>query len=482
MKVFLTGGTGVMGMATLRELLNDRGGRGEGITVLAREGKKNRKKLAPFVKKGVRIVWGNLLNLSDIKRGIKDADIVLHVGGMVSPAADWQPELTYRVNTIGMTNIIEAAKEKEEAGKEIAVVYIGSVSQYGNRAYPSHWGRCGDPIASAVFDKYALSKSVAEKMLSESGLKRWVSLRQTGIMHPGVLLKASDPIAFHVPMASGLEWITDRASGRLLAGVCREGLPEKFWKNYYNIGGGESYRYRNYDFVKLTLDAVGCPPPEKVFDLNWFATQNFHGMFFEDSDRLDEIIPYRDKETFAEYMSELKRQLPFYFRLAPLAPAALIKSTMKRVAETKVLGPLYWIKNDIRPRIEAFFGGIENYRKIPDWKDAKLPDLTEFRGRLDHGYDESKEIEEITLGELRRAAEFRGGKCLTAGADQDKPGADNQIEWECSEGHRFSLTPRTVLKGGHWCGACLEEMNENPAAFRRLAEKSAFLRQIDLRV
>ena len=90
MKVFLTGGTGVMGMATLRELLNDRGGRGEGITVLAREGKKNRKKLAPFVKKGVRIVWGNLLNLSDIKRGIKDADIVLHVGGMVSPAADWQ--------------------------------------------------------------------------------------------------------------------------------------------------------------------------------------------------------------------------------------------------------------------------------------------------------------------------------------------------------------------------------------------------------
>ncbi len=478
MKIFLTGATGVMGSCGLNELLKERNNDGTDITVLARPSKVNRKKLAPYIDNGVTVIWGDLLNYDDVAKGVNSSDIVLHVGGMVSPAADWFPEKTYRVNTGAMDNIIRAAKKSEEAGKDVKIVYIGSVSQYGNRAYPHQWGRTGDPINTATFDKYALSKCVAERMLAESGLKYWVSLRQTGIMYPGILMKASDPITFHVPMATGLEWATDEASGRLLAALCREDIPEGFWNNFYNIGGGEKYRYNNYDFVSLTLGTLGCPKPEKVFELNWFATQNFHGMYYTDSDVLEDMFHFRGPLSFEEYLNKLKRRLPFYFKLAPLAPGFLMKIVMKKVAEKKDLGPLYWIQNRIMPRIDAAFGSMEEYEEIPDWKGMKLPDLKVIGESLYHGYDEKKDFNLLTYGELKKAAAFRGGKCLGDMDDSDIISPDVHLEWECHEGHKFRLTPRTVLKGGHWCPECLKEINENPHALKHQAEHNSFLRQI----
>ena len=39
-----------------------------------------------------------------------------------------------------------------------------------------------------------------------------------------------------------LEWVTSIESGILLANVCEDWVPEKFWRGIYNIGGGESFR------------------------------------------------------------------------------------------------------------------------------------------------------------------------------------------------------------------------------------------------
>ncbi len=508
-RIFLTGATGVMGLKGMKEILALRDRRRESalamkqsghedglgeeieLTVLARPGKRNEKKLKPFIERGVRVIRGDLLDPEKIKEGVEGADVVLHVGGMVSPAADYEPEKTYKVNTESMKLIVDAALERERHGHTVTVVYIGSVAQYGDRSYPHQWGRAGDPIASASFDKYALSKSVAELILSESGLKRWVSIRQTSILHPGLLGKAVNPVAFHVPMAGALEWVTDDDSGRLLAALCKDDIPEEFWKNYYNVGGGDSFRMSNYEFMKATLDAVGCPPPEKVFDLQWFATRNFHGMFYQDSDLLDSFLHYRNGETCGHYLERLKKGLPFYYRLAPLAPSFVIKKMMGMVADKEKLGTRRWIKENNGQRIEAAFGGREEYEKIPDWNDFEIPPLLERGVRLDHGYDEQVPLECVNIGQLQKSAAFRGGSLI--GTEEDLQPAmpekscdgenggtdpDKKMTWECSEGHRFRLTPRTVLKGGHWCPECLAAMERDPKELRRLAEKNRFLRQI----
>lgn len=366
-KIFLTGATGVMGSKGLKELTNVPGK--YKVTVLARDSKKNRKKLSPYIQKGVKVIWGDLLDKDAVRQGVEKADIVLHVGGMVSPSADWYPEKTIKTNIGAMHNIIDAALLRKD---DVKVVYIGSVSQYGNRSIPDHWGQCGDPLTPAFFDAYAYSKTEAERMLLDSDLRWWVSLRQTGILHSGLLMNASDPIAFHVPIRGVLEWVTADDSGRLLERVCRDDVPETFWNKCYNIGGGAAYRMTNYEFECELLKGMGCPPPEKIFNANWFATGNFHGFWFSDSDELDNILHFRSGVTPKEYFKQMKSELPWFFALAPIAPSFALKMFMGRVAKTPKLGPMWWIANDVKDRIEASWGGREAWEAIPGWNEIDL--------------------------------------------------------------------------------------------------------------
>lgn len=463
-KVCVTGATGTMGMATMRELCR-RLDRFE-VVALARNSKTNHKKLASFLAlEGVRVVWGDLLNADDVARAVDGCDYVLHMGGMVSPAADYYPELTLKVNVEGARNVARAVLQGSKADTA-KVVYIGSVAQLGDRRPPHHWGRTGDPLLPSEGDAYALSKIRAELAIVDSGLKNWVCLRQTGILYPGLLFKGSDPITFHVPLRGMLEWTTDEDSGRLMANICEEGVPDCFWNNFYNIGSGESYRLTNYEFEKLLLKALGCPPPQKSFRVEWFALKNFHGQWWQDSDRLEELVPFRSGESADDYFARLARSVPWYFKLAPLAPAFLIRWAMKFVARKKPLGTLYWLEHGEEKKIKAHFGSVEEWRAIKPWA-AQLPELENYPAgepresrnapaatSLSHGYDESKPEAELDIADMRSKAAHEGGECLSPSmtpGDMATP-----LRWRCRKGHEFTASPAAVLKGGHWCPQCLE--------------------------
>lgn len=435
-RIFLTGATGVMGSHGLKELMSSP--QQYKISVIARDSRKNRKKLAPYIRKGVKVIWGDLLDKDAIAQGVRNADVVLHVGGMVSPAADWHPDKTIATNVGSMKNIIEAALPVKN---EVKLVYIGSVSQYGPRHAPYHWGRCGDPLVPAMYDAYAYSKTEAERLLMESDLKWWVSLRQTGILHSGLLKKASDPISFHVPLAGVLEWVTAEDSGRLLERVCRDDVPESFWGKCYNIGGGSHYRLTNYEFEKMILNALGCPPPEKIFRPNWFATDNFHGLWYVDSDALDEILHFRSGITPEEYFIEMKRRLPWYFSLAPLVPAFAIRLYMKKVAETPVLGPLWWLKNDETSSINAAWGSREAWESIPGWSglDLKRPCDNQAEAKpFPHPDDEI--IQRVSVSD-------------SCGSGENEEILHIRC---CRCSNEYSLKARTFA-AGHRCPACLEK-------------------------
>ncbi|MDE6145556.1 MAG: NAD(P)-dependent oxidoreductase, partial [Muribaculaceae bacterium] len=399
-RVCVTGATGTMGLATLREFMN-RTDRFD-ITVFARPGKVNERKLAPFLSNpGFSVVWGDLTRLDDVRQAVRGADFVLHIGGMVSPSADYYPEKTLLVNVAAAENVARAVLEGDKADS-CGVVYIGSVAQSGDRRPPHHWGRTGDPLAASEGDAYALSKIRAEIAIVDSGLKKWACLRQTGILYPGLLFKGSDPITFHVPLRGMLEWATDEDSGRLMANICEDSTPDEFWNGFYNIGSGKSYRLTNYEFEKLLLKALGCPPPHKSFRVDWFAIHNFHGQWWQDSDRLEELVPFRSGESCDDYFRRLAAMVPWYFKLAPLAPAALVRMGMKWVAGRNDLGPLHWRKNNNERRIRIHFGSLDEWDAIPSWEN-QLPELEQYpagepRERrdppvdhaFDHGYDESK--------------------------------------------------------------------------------------------
>ena len=375
--VFLTGATGNMGWAGFQELYKKKDR--FDIRLLARDSKKNRKKLAPYMgDPSVTVVWGDLVRYEDVLQGVNGADYVLHVGGMVSPAADYYPEKTLKVNVTAAENVVKAVLAQPHK-EDIKVVYIGSVAQYGDRNPPYHWGGADEPQTPAKYDMYALSKIRSEEIFASAGLAKWVSLRQTGILYPGIL-SVVNPTAFHVPMGGVLEWATIEDSGRLLANVCEDWVPDDFWNKAYNISSGEEYRMTNYDFMNRMLSALGLPSPEKVFEPQWFALKNFHGMWYTDADRLDEILHFREYMPVDKYFATMKSKLPWFYSLAVLAPAWAVKMFMKPYAFEKGMGTQWWVANDPE-KFEAYYGSREAYDAIRSWDDVRPAPLSKTNPR-----------------------------------------------------------------------------------------------------
>lgn len=475
--IFLTGATGNMGFSAMKEILS-RSDRFK-LKILARPSKKNKKKLRPFLDNpALEVIWGDLTVYEDILKGVNGSDFVLHLGGMVSPAADLYPEKTMKVNIRSAEYIVKAVKAQPHPDS-VGVLYIGSVAQLGDHRQPYHWGRSGDPIYTSIFDWYSVSKVVSELVFAEAGLKKWASIRQSGMLYPELLKKADDPITYHVPLNGVLEWSTVEDSGRVVANVCEDWVPQEFWRGFYNLSSGPSYRLTNYQFEDLLLKTINCPGVEKVFEPNWFATRNFHGEWYEDSDRLEELLHFRDNIHCKEYFKKMKRELPWYFSLAPIAPAFLIKAFMKHICSSNPLGTLYWIKNNNTARINAHFGSLEQWKAIPSWKGGFKVLIPENKPvRHSHGYDESKPDNRLGIEDMREAAAFRGGKLISESMTEGD--LFTPLEWECSRGHRFKMTPNSVIKGGHWCPDCLPAWEEGRKEwhFDEIAEKNKFFAQV----
>ena len=451
--VALTGSSGTMGFQGFLELYARR--EEFNLVLLNLDTPAARKKFKKYENDpAVRLLWGDLRCYEDVLKLVSGADYVLHVGGMVSPAADYYPVTTLHTNVTAAENIVRAVKAQPDPDA-VRVVYIGTVAETGDRNPPIHWGRTGDPIKISVYDHYAISKVKAEAVFAESGLKHWVSLRQSGILHPG-LLNQMDPIMYHVPMNGVLEWTTVEDSGRLLAAVCDSGVPEEFWRRFYNIGSGEEYRLTNFQFENLILGTLGLGLATQLFEPHWFTTRNFHGQWFLDGDVLEKYCPFRANVPVKQYFRQMLKRVSPGFRLAflgrPWAP--LLKRTwMKSIAKTPVFGTLWWRQNNDTVRLSAFYGGAQAYDRIPhDWESFGLrfpspkTDAEDILV-LNHGYDESKPFESLTLEDLRKAAAFRGGECLA----DTLPDLYTPIRWRSATGNEFAMSANLVLRGGHWC-------------------------------
>ena len=237
-----------------------------------------------------------------------------------------------------------------------------------------------------------------------------------------------------------------------------------------------------YRFEKLILRAIGAPSPEKIFDTKWFALKNFHGHWYSDADRLEELFAFRENMPVEDYFKRLASKAPSYLKLACLCPAFIMKLFMGRVAMNKTLGTRYWIKSGNAARIDAFFGGMDAYDAIEPWGRFRLhspdtdPGAEELASlRLYHGYDETIPSGRLDASVLQEAAAFRGGKLISAPDVKGEELLDShEVEWECHDGHRFRLTPRTVLLGGYWCPQCMEVPDDYP----RQALYNKFLAQV----
>ena len=200
---------------------------------------------------------------------------------------------------------------------------------------------------------------------------------------------------------------------------------------------------------------------------------NFHGHYFSDSGKLDDILHFRcipGDVYWGGVKEEMQRMMKNPMIASMFPTAEQMKAHNKEIGMKK--GGLYYaLEHDDENWIKAFFGSKENREAIKSGDDVELFHPSEEVTYLDHGYDEEKGIENLELEDLREAARFRGGECL---AEEMPADIYTPVKWRCADGHIFEMSVNSVLQGGHWCPECLS----HEWHYGDIAKKNPFYAQV----
>ena len=470
-KIALTGTTGNMGTETLFSLMTlDFVEKVKILVLNTAKDKAIAKKFKKIYRNRLDVQIGDLAVYEDCEKLIEDCDYILNLAAVIPPKSDKYPNCAKACNVDGVTNLITALEKKENQPK---FIHISTVAVYGNRNHKHPWGRVGDPLLPSVYDCYASFKVEGERRVLESKIKTWAVLRQTAMLHKNMLTdNMKDGLMFHTCYNTPLEWVTARDSGRLLANIIAKdvkGETTDFWYKVFNIGGGAPNRCTGFDTFDQGFRIIGGNG-EKFLNPSWNSVRNFHGLWFSDSDQLEEMFHFQ-KETTIDYWQEILIRHPYY-KVAKILPARLIKKlAIQRLLSDKN-APRKWIKAGEKGKVKAYFGSEYNIQCLPEkWENypllckgqladgdldyEALRDFSKIKENgflLSHGYDESKKDEELSFEDFGQAAKFRGGKCLSSSSEGNP--LYKKALWECHQGHRFEANPYTILKAGHWCPHC----------------------------
>ena len=472
-KVALTGVTGNMGIQALKQLLKI--DQIELLKLLVFEKEKRLKEIKKICKGQVhriQFVYGELNRRDVCDELVSDVDYVVNMAAVIPPHSDQHPKKAIECNEKGVSCLVAAIEALQVQPK---LIHISTVALYGNRNSKHMWARVGDPLLISPFDIYSLTKMRGEFRVLESSVQYKTVLRQTAMLHSNMLSdNMHDGLMFHTCFNAPLEWATAEDSGLLIANIIKadlddaENLKQKFWNKCFNIGGGLVNCVTGYDVLNDGFEIIGGTV-KHFFDPNFNAVRNFHGVWFYDSKALDDLFHYQRQST-ADFWKQFKREHGIL-----KAGKAVPKKLIRKLAIERLLKdpncPHYWRKHNDEARMLAYFGGTDKFDALSKkWTDFPLInegkdeqgaaiDYAILKDRdkaplIDLGYDPDKAV---SYDDLVKIAEMHGGKLISRQEDVPKKGyLTDKLEWENSDGQRFTARGYTVLCG-HWWNPSYEQ-------------------------
>ena len=255
MKVFITGGTGILG----RQLIYQLFAKGFEVIALEKGMDPNRRMQVPFYNK---ITWidGDIGDLLAIQSGIEQADFIIHAAALVSfdPA---DRAILYKVNVEGTANIVNCALVAPILKKLVHVSSVASLSP--SKPAPSEMDERNGFNPENDTSDYAYTKYQAELEVArgvEEGLKATM-VNPSIILAQGSMKESSTTLFGYVQKGipfypSGwLNYVDVRDVSEIIVRLLTEG-PEKGERLVLNAGH-ISYK----DFLIQTAKELKVIPP-----------------------------------------------------------------------------------------------------------------------------------------------------------------------------------------------------------------------------
>ncbi len=490
MKVALTGATGNMGKEALVELVKLEKVEKVKILILP-DDKKRKKEIIKRCGKNktkVEVVYGNMKEIEACRKLVEDVAYVINLAAVIPPKSDKHPQWAVDCNETGVKNLIQAIEELENQPK---FIHTSTLALYGNRNHIHPWARVGDPLLVSPYDVYSATKLRGEFAVLESNIKNWAVLRQSAMLHTNMLKdNMSDGLMFHTCFNAPLEWVTAHDSGVLIANIIKKDsekhLGAKFWKQCFNIGSTSANQITGYDTLNDGFKLIGGSAKD-FFKPYFNATRNFHGVWFYDGKRLNDLFDYVSQDV-TDYWQQIGK-IYWYYKFGKIVPKRLISRLAIQRLFKDDNSPAYWHKHKDEARLIAYFGSKENYEKLPKkWccfnlmVENKAPDSSEVNyaklkdiknaKMIDLGYNFNKKDGEISKEDLLSVAKMHGGKLLTKNFRTGD--LYTKLKWETQDKEQFEATAFSVLRAGHWFNSTYKDYVWD---FDRLCKKDKIFAQ-----
>lgn len=331
--ILLTGACGTIGYEILKQLYQKTDT--FNITVFDIKNNKSERKLKKFKDK-INIVYGDICETKKLQKICTKKDIVIHLAAIIPPLADENPELAYKVNTIGTKQLIN---NLEQHSPNAFFLYSSSISVYGDRL-KTPLITVNDPLIPSKGDEYAKTKIHSEKIIQNSKLD-WSIFRLGAIMGGHKMSK----LMFHQPLKTSLEIATPKDTARAFVNAIDK--QNQLSKNIYNLGGGKNCQTNYEDFLSRSFKIYGLG--KLNFNKKAFAEKNFHCGFYADGNILNDILNFR-QDSLDTYFENEKRKVSLFKKFITSIFKSPIKKILQRQSE-----PLIALKNNNRQLINHFF-------------------------------------------------------------------------------------------------------------------------------
>lgn len=289
-KVLITGAAGTIGTKVIKYLLVE--GKYE-ITAVDLKNRGNYQKLKRY-RKRVNVVYADITDSKIMEDLVKEANYIIHLAGVSLPIGDLNQKLSYEFDYKGTENIVRLI---DFYNPSCHLLYASSASIYGSQDKDEVSVSTKPNLKSSDF--YSLSKLDAEEVIKRK-LSNYSIYRLPVVL---TNIVKGEYIYSYSPSAK-MEVVTDTDAAYMFSKAIDK--IDKVNKKTFNVGGGENCRITGKKLNEELLKVFGLTG--KYIKNKIFIDKNFYSYYFKDSDKLEEILSFRN-DSISSYLMRIKRRV-----------------------------------------------------------------------------------------------------------------------------------------------------------------------------